>query len=521
MAVAFDALGPSGTGQIAGINPPGVALTWSHTCTGTNLLLVVGVNCTVNPDTGLSTTATYNAVSMTSLGVVHSGGSTSGYVQFFYLINPASGANNVVVTAAGSTGGSVDYGGGSISFTGVHQTTPLGSPFTNTANGTSVSVNVTGTTAGNMVVDTACAGTSMTSVGGSQTQRVHANTGSGAAANQLGMSTAAAGGTVTMTWNGGADFWGIIAAEVLAAGGAAVTATSSPLFALAGPGAVGTPLAFQWQQLHGVDPSGGLFTASLSGSVTPTGAIAKQANKALAGSSTATGTPAKQAQKPLAGSSTSSGALAKQAQKAFAGSVTPSGVLTAIKVVLRSFAGSVTATGALVKQVAKALAGSTSPSGSLAKQDAKAFAGSATPAGALAKQAQKALAGSSTATGALTTVRVILRSYAGTVTAAGALVRQAQKALSGSSTASGTITRQTAKGLAGTVTASGALAKLVRKAYAGTLTAVGTLTTQLAGAQLPAAEKAKRTWRIDNRRTAAADNRRIWRIDNRRTWKED
>jgi hypothetical protein len=520
MAVAVDAIGPGASGQTNGINPPGVALTWSHTCTGTNLLLVVGVNCTVNPDTGLSTTATYNAVSMTSLGVVHSGGSTSGYVQFFYLINPASGANNVVVTAAGSTGGAVDYGGGSISFTGVHQTTPLSSPFTNTANGTSVSVNVTGTTSGNMVVDTACAGTSMTSVGGSQTQRIHANTGSGAAANQLGLSTAAAGGTVTMTWNGGADFWGIIAAEVLAAGGAAVTATSSPLFALAGPGAQG-PLAFQWQQRSGVDPSGGLFTTSLAGSVTPTGALANQDNKALAGSSTATGTPAKQAQKPLAGSSTSTGALAKQAQKAFAGSSTPSGTLTSIKVVLRAFAGSVTATSTLVKQIAKALAGSTSPSGTLAKQDAKAFAGSATPAGALAKQARKALAGTSTATGALSTVRVILRSYAGTVTAAGVLVRQAQKALSGSSTASGTITRQTAKGLAGTVTASGALAKLVRKAYAGTLTAVGSLIASLVGAQQPAAIKERRTWRVDGRRTWTVDNRRIWRVDNRRTWEED
>jgi hypothetical protein len=520
MAVAVDAIGPGASGQINGINPPGVALTWSHTCTGSDLLLVVGVNCTVNPDTGLSTTATYNAVSMTSLGVVHSGGSTSGYVQFFYLINPATSAHNVIVTAAGSTGGSVDYGGGSISFTGVHQTTPLSSPFTNTANGTSVSVNVTGTTSGNFVVDTACAGTSMTSVGGSQTQRIHANTGSGAAANQLGMSTAPAGGTVTMTWNGGSDFWGTIAAEVLPSTGTAVAPSAAPSGVLTGPGAQG-PLAFQWLQRFGVDPSGGLFTASLAGSVTPTGALANQDNKTLAGSSTATGTPAKQAQKPLAGSSTSTGALAKQAQKAFAGSSTPSGTLTSIKVVLRAFAGSVTATSTLVKQVAKALAGSTSPSGTLAKQDAKAFAGSATPAGALAKQARKAFAGTSTATGALSTIKVVLRSFAGTVTAAGVLVRQAQKALGGSSTPSGTITRQTAKGLAGTVTASGALAKLVRKAYAGTLTAVGTLVASLVGAQQPAAIKERRTWRVDGRRTWTVDNRRIWRVDNRRTWEED
>lgn len=302
----------------------------------------------------------------------------------------------------------------------------------------------------------------------------------------------------------------MIAVEVkeLAVGGS--IPVPAPLF---GPGAHG-PLTWQWQQQSGADGvTSQTFTASLGGSVTATGALAKLDSKALAGSSTATGaltrqtakalagsstpsgtlarlvakalagssTPsgslARQAQKALAGSSTGSGAIAKLIGKALAGSVTPSGVLTTIKVVLRSFGGSVTATGALAKQVAKALAGSTAASGVLAKQDAKALAGSSTPTGAIAKAVAKALSGSTTPSGALSTIKVVLRSFGGSVTATGTLARQIAKGLAGSSTPTGTVAKQAKKTVAGTVTSSGALSKLISKAYAGALTAIGTLTT--------------------------------------------
>jgi hypothetical protein len=201
---------------------------------------------------------------------------------------------------------------------------------------------------------------------------------------------------------------------------------------------------------------GSTFTASLSGSVTASGALAKQVNKAFAGSSTATGALAKLAAKALAGSSTGSGAIAKLVSKALAGSSTPSGALSLIRAVLISLGGSVTASGALAKSVGKSVAGSITPAGSLAKSCAKALAGSVTAAGVLAKVIAKPLAGTSTPSGALT--------------------RLVGKGLSGSSAAAGAITKAVSKSLAGSVTPTGALAKSLAKALSGAVTAVGVLT---------------------------------------------
>jgi hypothetical protein len=215
----------------------------------------------------------------------------------------------------------------------------------------------------------------------------------------------------------------------------------------------------------GTSPAGTLFTQNLAGSVTPTGALQKAVTKP-----------------GLTGSVTSTGALANQTNKALAGSVTPTGVLTAVKVVLRSFAGSVTPTGSLAKQVNKALSGSVTPAGALAKQVAKALAGSVTSSGALAKLVAKALAGAVTPTGVLTTIKVVLRSFAGAVTPTGVLTRQTNKALSGSSTPRATLARAITKTLAGSVAAVGSLAKLVAKPLSGRSTPTGGLTATPVGA---------------------------------------
>lgn len=69
-------------------------LTWSHTCTGSNLVLLVFVYFQAG---NAASSVTYNGVAMTSLVNVFDGGAT-GYLQCYYLLNPAIGAHNVVAT---------------------------------------------------------------------------------------------------------------------------------------------------------------------------------------------------------------------------------------------------------------------------------------------------------------------------------------------------------------------------------------------------------------------------------------
>lgn len=100
------------TSVINGSNTTG-QVTWSHTCSGSNRCLIVYV-------TGSTTamTATYAGVAMTVLASTTTNGIRC---ALFSLINPASGANNVVVQ-------NWYYGSGiSVSYTGVDSIDAVGS----------------------------------------------------------------------------------------------------------------------------------------------------------------------------------------------------------------------------------------------------------------------------------------------------------------------------------------------------------------------------------------------------------
>lgn len=84
----------------------GGAASWSHSCTGSNLVLVV--SCYAITDT--VTSVTYNGVSMTQINKTSFPGSGRQGVYLYYLINPATGSNTVLVT--GGTGlGAASYTG--------------------------------------------------------------------------------------------------------------------------------------------------------------------------------------------------------------------------------------------------------------------------------------------------------------------------------------------------------------------------------------------------------------------------
>lgn len=113
MAVAHDAdsNGNSGATAVA-------SLTWAHTITGSNTLLLVGISWTGTSTT--ISTVTYAAANPTG-NTATTDATTSYHSRIYWWVNPTTGANNVVVTP--SVSASI-YGGGS-SFTGVDQLTPV------------------------------------------------------------------------------------------------------------------------------------------------------------------------------------------------------------------------------------------------------------------------------------------------------------------------------------------------------------------------------------------------------------
>lgn len=85
-------------------------MTYAHTCTGSDRILFVGTeNWSSNAHpTGI----TYNGVAMNL--VTQQGSVGFAYTDLYFLANPASGANNVVISWAGST----DCGSMASSYTG-------------------------------------------------------------------------------------------------------------------------------------------------------------------------------------------------------------------------------------------------------------------------------------------------------------------------------------------------------------------------------------------------------------------
>lgn len=107
MAIAFD----SATAMTG--NTSVTSKTFSHTCSGSDrILFVISARQTAFTITGI----TYNSVAMTQVGTkATSYGNT---IELWYLVAPATGANNVVI----SVNSACNVTGGAISFTGASQT---------------------------------------------------------------------------------------------------------------------------------------------------------------------------------------------------------------------------------------------------------------------------------------------------------------------------------------------------------------------------------------------------------------
>lgn len=223
MAIAFDVASNGRAG------PSVTSLTFSHTCTGSNLILVVGTSVSDTTDTNRPVTGiTYAGVAMTKIR--EDDEATADFTSgLWYLINPATGANNIVVTTTGSVSRII---AGGISLTGAAQS---GQP--DAHNGaltttTSITVDVTTVADNCWVIDAYSSSWGGTNpvAGGGQTQRwINAGTAADGIGSTEGPKTPA--GAVTMSWTAGSlpSAGAISAASFAPSGVSAVTTLSSLL----------------------------------------------------------------------------------------------------------------------------------------------------------------------------------------------------------------------------------------------------------------------------------------------------
>ena len=119
----------------------GSSVTISHTTSGSNRLMLVGIG--IDPHGESVSSVTYNGTSLTLVGSVEDAGSHS-RVEIWSLVSPETGTHDVVVSLSGDSHKGTTVG--VMTFTGVDQSTPLQNFTSSFGRSTAASATVTSTT---------------------------------------------------------------------------------------------------------------------------------------------------------------------------------------------------------------------------------------------------------------------------------------------------------------------------------------------------------------------------------------
>lgn len=227
MAIAFDATASS---FLTG-NPTGTSLTYNHTCTGSNLILLVSVH--VYNAVDIVSGVTYNSVAMTRLTQQIFSSDSNQRLYLYYLIAPATGTNQIAVTLSAGSLFTIMYSM-SDSYTGVSQTGYPDATNSNTASGAGDIVGTVTTIANNAwtVMLSGSDDDNSNTAGSGTTIRV-SSTGTNAArdtfADSNGPKTPAGSISLTVTPSAGTGGTAYIIASMAPAGGGAVVSHNFPL----------------------------------------------------------------------------------------------------------------------------------------------------------------------------------------------------------------------------------------------------------------------------------------------------
>ncbi len=193
---------------------PVSSLTVSHTTSGSDRALF----CSADVNTGATiSTVTYAGTAMlkVSAGITDAAGPVT---YMYYLLNPTSGANNVVVTPSGSTAITLDC----FSYTGVDQTSLDATTTVAGATTGSYSQTITTVADNSWIIATSRAGSGLTLTAGANThilRQPHDALGGGGTWDTNSAQTPAGSKTMTVT-SGSQLFGGAIVASFKPSGGA-------------------------------------------------------------------------------------------------------------------------------------------------------------------------------------------------------------------------------------------------------------------------------------------------------------
>jgi len=191
----------------------GDTLSWTHTASGIERCVLVGVSWSGSLGSETLDSATYGGQEMQLVA-------SAPFTALFRLLNPPAGPQTITVRF-GPAGAFVYAVGGAISATAVHQGTPLGSVAVAQGTSTAPSVSVAATNANGIVVDTLGVGDLPSpvtaTVGPSpQVQRWNdANSAGPFFTRGAGSTKPGTGAAVTMSWTlAQSKSWGTIAVEL-------------------------------------------------------------------------------------------------------------------------------------------------------------------------------------------------------------------------------------------------------------------------------------------------------------------
>jgi len=179
------------------------SLTFEHIISPASADRYLACGVATQSTTKTVTSATFNGVALTLLTTKDNSDDPArqSRVEYWYLIAPPAVTGNVVVTMNSATAVSA----GCVSYTGVDQGSPHGTPVTAKGDSNTVSVAVVADSALDVVLDATSirTGTTTITAGAGQTERVEEQSAAGVGNTTLGMSSEAAAvppASTTMTW---------------------------------------------------------------------------------------------------------------------------------------------------------------------------------------------------------------------------------------------------------------------------------------------------------------------------------
>jgi uncharacterized repeat protein (TIGR01451 family) len=241
-------------------------VTFTHiTGSGSNRLMLVGISYEDDNNPGLTiTNVTYAGQPLTFVGRQASPQEVA--CEVWRLINPPSGSASIVVTASGLDGTSDSIFAGAITYTGVHQTAPLGTMTFGAGTGTTGSATVS--SAANELVFGLLAlddGRTATNTAG-QTERWNGRTETGDDGVRAAAATKVGTASTTLSWTLVNDAWSACAVPIKPAPSpVTATFTQAPTFASTFTMPVGaTPVVTAYYNVtSGTMPASPAITATL------------------------------------------------------------------------------------------------------------------------------------------------------------------------------------------------------------------------------------------------------------------